>query len=632
MSSELLAGAPLDAAESERFGALHATARKRRDGLIECGSQARDVAPFPLPRGSSAAYLRARTAGKDWRASYESLMWELAEEQRGLLRQISKESHGAWHLLLESEGGRLLFVGNSFSGALAPLAANGFLVTLYDESVERLTLGLRLLEGQVAERCRGVIAATPDELPFPDATFDVVVCDLEQAPSDSLLAELGRVSARELVVLGDNRLGYKRSRGGSWDFHVPGPLEYTREAVAPRSRRHSLIGWRRRVRRAGGGEPRAFALYPDRRDFAHVVSLDGPLPALHIAPGEARNKLKMAARRAGLFPILAPSFALITSREQAATPETRLDRHLAALADLTGEPLPLAEHLIGTRGNTAVVMTKPMRGHSDGVRGRWLLHLPLYQGHQRGLALHAHFLELLTRDFPQVPVPELLHCGEAGGLWSSCERRLGGWSAHHALTDGASSDQLLALVGEHLAQLQVAAGEPLTEQQYDEEIQPLFEDTLGGVRDTALRDSLKRRSNELRLRLVGRVLPRVVVHGDLRAKHIQLGHRGEVLGYLDWGTSLERGLPVLDLVHLMVHNRKQLEQRSEGEIWRELINPQTLRPRERDVLKAYTRSLDIDDRVAQALVELYPLFVGATAERWWPATRPGWFRRQFGFR
>ena len=542
--------------------------------------------------------------------------------------QVSKESRGTWSLLLGARSGTGLHVGNALSGAIVPLAALGLRVTLLDPSPERLRVGLAMARAQLPDSLRGVLGGDSDALPFEDDQFDVVVCDVETV-SAPFLAELARVARGEVFVLADNRLGYKRSSGSTWDFHVPGPLAYVRSVLRPRSGERTLAGWRRDVGRAIG-PARAFALYPDRRDFAQVAALDGPVPRLFVGPNEARNRLKVAAHRLGLFPLFTPSYALLARTVGGGEIRTRLRSLLETVARETGEPLPEPEHLIGTRGNTCVVMTAVPGADPASPRGRWLIHVPLHLPHRRGLEVHFHALERMRSDFPGLPVPEPLWMGEADGLWLTCERRLPGWASNHLVTDRPTADRVLEQMADQLAEMVVRPAQPLGEADFEHLVSPLFDDTLRAVRDDALRAELGRRRDEARRQLVGRNLPLVYAHGDVRSKHVQVDAEGRVIGYLDFGTVVEPALPGLDLMHRIVHDRKQLTGARDGETWRELSDPQRLWIGERRALDRYAKRLELDPRALQAVAQVYPVFVGAIIERYAPFVRPDWFRHTFG--
>lgn len=582
--------------------------------------------PDLIDRADLDVWAAARARGASPRACAEAMLQHLPRERRERFLQLNKESRGVWSLLLAARAGRALFVGSPLSGAVVPLAALGLEVVLIDGSPRRLQCAVELAGQQVPGRTRGV-AGRATALPFRDRAFDVVGCDVERV-DDALLAELRRVCAGELFVAVDNRLGYKRSSGRAWELSVPGPVEYALRVARPAAGERRLGRWRRALGAKGFEPLTALALYPDRRDFAQVVSLDAPAPALHMGPNERRNKVKLLGRALGLFPHLTPSFALLTSRGPRGAP-SRLERALEFLAERTGEGPCETEHLIGSRGNVGIAMTRRPGAGEEEPRGRWLLHVPLYQGHRQGMGLHFRMLERLRREFPAVPVPEPLYCGDADGLWLCCERRLPGFGAHHHLRELRDAEGLLAQLAPQLATLRVCEARPFDDGQFEREVAPRFEATLALVDEPDTRRALEALRERARGALRGLALPRVLTHSDLRAKHVQVGPDGRVNGWLDFGTCSQAELPGLDLLHHFVHDRKQLFGHADGRSWRTFLDPTGPTAGERAAFETYARALGLDLAALRSVALIYPAFVAYTAARNWSLARPGWFREHF---
>ena len=129
--------------------------------------------------------------------------------------------------------------------------------------------------------------------------------------------------------------------------------------------------------------------------------------------------------------------------------------------------------------------------------------------------------------------------------------------------------------------------------------------------------------------LLGRRFPRVLMHHDLRGKHLAVERDGSVLGYLDWGTAELEGLPGFDLLHLIVHERKQALGLSAGEAWRQVRDGVRLEADERDALASYAAALELEDSYMSTLAAIYPVLVGAMAESNWDYSRPRWLQREF---
>jgi hypothetical protein len=237
----------------------------------------------------------------------------------------------------------------------------------------------------------------------------------------------------------------------------------------------------------------------------------------------------------------------------------------------------------------------------------------------------------VRKRFPWLPAPDALFLGEADGVFVACERRLPGWTGPHNGSDRGKVARMLADASSHFSRLLVRATAPFSREDFDALIAPRFElvERHAGVPSTV--DALRRLLDEARERLVGRRIPRVFHHADLRAKHVQVDREsGSVLGYLDWGVAEDEYLPYLDLVHLVVHERKQMDGLGAGKAWRIVCDREDLRRHEREALERYRKSVEIDDETARALEAIYPVLVAAMAERSWEYSRPRWLHRQFG--
>lgn len=587
--------------------------------------------PRPLPHGALDRFFAATASGSGYREAFEALLLELEARDADRLMQLVREARGAWHPLLHETRGTALFLGNALSGTTTALANNGFLVTVLDPCPERVRFAVRRAAENSPGRVRGIVAGDARRLPFDDAAFALVVQEDGLPGANGLHAhdagEAMRVAGSELVLTADNRLAYKRSLGTRGDFVRMSPARWLANALRPRRGERTLRGYRRAVAKTGWSKPEAWALYPHAFDWSHAVALDAPLPSLTVGPNERRNKLKVVAQAAGLFPWFAPSFAL-HARRSAARPR-RIERILDALSRATGEGRPEVETLVATRGQSTVIHTR-LPGHGeDEPRGRWTLHLPLCPKNEPQLELHVRSLRHAVEHHPRLPVPQPLHGGRIEGLWLACERRL----PHHAMPqfgrDRAAVARALRETALHLGRLEVRRARPYGTEDHAR----LVGRTTQLVARRAAVPSTLRWLAEAEQRawrlLQGRDVPLVLYHGDLRGKHVQTRPDGCVLGYLDWGTTEFQGLPLFDLLHLLVHERKQHLGCSAAAAWRALMSSATRDDAEQDAIDLYRSTLGVDDATEEALCLLYPMLVAATAEQHWDYSRPRWLHRQF---
>jgi aminoglycoside phosphotransferase (APT) family kinase protein len=620
-----------------------AALREREPGVLACGAWGHTfgtlrgipdlrAAPsategWPVGREALERALERLAAGTPWKSALEELLLELGEPSADRTMQLLRESRGAWIPLLAASSGRALFAGNALSGTALALARCGIDVVLLDADPLRLALALAraaaLAPGTTTACCGG----DGESLPFDDRAFDVAVQEEGASPSSRgwkrTLEELRRVARGEVALVAQNRLGYKSNDLRRGSFRVPRPLEYVGRALRPRGGERTLAGYRR----LAGSGARSFALYPHSDDFSHVVGLDGDGPALTVGPKERTNRLKVAAERAGLFPLLAPSFLVLTSRSGG---RTRIERVLGALAERTGEPCGRIETLIATRGQTAVVLTSAASRDPEDPRGRWCLHVPLCPAQEVQVERHIRVLRLIRERYSGVPVPEPLHWGRLEGLPVACERRLGGLTAPQITGAIERTDRMLGEVAARLGELAVEPAAPCGEQRFEELIGRRFALVARHARVESTLREVERLRARAREALLGRSFPLVVMHQDLRGKHVQVSEDGALIGLLDWGTADERGLPYADLLHLLVHERKQAEHLTAGEAWRLVLDGKTLRPAERAALDAYRSALGLDAETCAAICSIYPVLVAAMAESHWDYSRPRWLHEQFG--
>jgi len=568
--------------------------------------------------------------GTPYKLAFESLLVDVPEQRSEELMLLHNESRGAWIPLLTSRSGRALFLGHPLSGSVPPLADAAFNVTVLSSDSDWLRFGQARNQDLVPGRTGAVQADAAGRLPFIDGAFDLVVVEEDlgaRARSWSrALEELERVCRGELVLIVDNRLAYKRSKGRRGEYYMPTPMGFLRSALAPSNPARTLPGYRSLLAR-NFPAIRPLALYPDARDFSHVVGLEGGRPRLTVGPRERGNRIKLAGQRLGLFPWFTPSFAIIASRRSG---QPRIGRTLAALAERLNEPQPQLELLIGTRSNSAVLHTEVRDSDPLAKEGRWTLHVALNPRKRRMMQHHFEFLQWIRERFPWFPVPEPLFIGELEGTWITCERRLGGLSAPHLTGNQAATRKTFMDVVALFAKLIVEPDAEIDEELYEQTIGRRFRIVRGHARVPATVERLERMEAQVRERVLGKRIPLVLYHADIRSKHIQVKPDGTVLGFLDWGTSERAFLPYVDVMHMVTHQRKHEAGGAVGEPWRILRDRVELADHEHEALDSYVARTGLDEDVRSALELMLPVLVAGMAELHWDYSRPLWVHRQFG--
>ncbi|MCH2105648.1 MAG: phosphotransferase [Planctomycetes bacterium] len=573
--------------------------------------------PWPLEADDLKQFLASAAEGADFRESLEELLCSLPLQRAEHLMLLLRHSRAAWLPLLRTRRGRALFIGNAFSGAGAGLALLGWEVVLRDESSSRLAFadararGLKLpMQTELSDGER--------RLPHPDESFDLVVS--ERAVSVSA-AELARVSRGEVVLVADNRYAYKRSTGVHGEFEVRRPGEYLKSLFSGEGK--SLAEHSAELQRAGLVGLRPHALYPDSRDFTFCVSLGDSGPSLPLGPKERSNRLKMLAKGLGLFPHLTPSYALIAHK-----PRARLERPLSELLitealGAGGSAAHELEHLVNTRASNALLL-------SEGARPL-ALHVPMESYQKRHMKRHLAALSELRDEFPWLPVPRSCGAIMMDGIWYTAEERLEGLTAGQICGDPRRVERMLRDVSLHLSKMTTRPATTFTERDCERLVGERVRRVVEKAKETSTIAALREMEWRAREALVGEVFPLVRSHGDLRSKHVQVDTQGGVLGYLDWGSTVEQDLPMFDLLHLIIHERKQESGVTPGEAWRLLEDSDGgLRPHERAALDSYASALELPARVVTAVERIYPLLVADVAERSWDYSRPDWVHRFFG--
>jgi len=576
-------------------------------------------AASPARPAALDAMLARLDGGSDLRTALERILVELEPEHADALMLLTKEGRGAWFPLLSGQGGRALFLGNAFSGTITALGMAGYDVTTLDTSRARLRFNAwrHVFQELPGTSVQGGKSA---RLPFRDAAFELVVQE-DGLPSARNgwghdTSELERVCARELVLIARNRFAYKRSTGQRGVFQKMGP----RTLLGRNTEERSLRGYRQLFRSFEA--TRVFSLYPDAGEFSHIVSLDEAHPRLTIGPRERKNRLKLVGKRLGLFPWLTPSFAVIGSRS--ANPTARIRRMLGAIAERLAVPTPGIDIIVATRSNTSLIHTRPSADHTG-----WTLRLSTSPSKQRLNDLHHDTLQLIEQRFPTARVPRPLFEGELEGVRVSCEQRLPGWTAPDITGCRAESARMFSAVARALAELVVREPQVMSADVFEAEMRPRFERVARYAGDAGAIRTVHDLCAQTQEALVGRTLPRVLYHADLRPKHVQVQPTGELVGLLDWGASERSFLPYADLVTLIAFHRKQEERSSPRAIWERIRSLETLDSYERDALEEYAALLDLDEDYCRALRAIFPLLVGDMAERNWDYSRPLWLKRQY---
>ncbi len=567
--------------------------------MVDPGS---DTTPAPLPPGGSQPFFQALAEGSSSGAALGKLLDSLAPDVSEELTNLLRETRGLWVHRLATREGTALFCGNALSGAVVALSSLGFHVTVLDPSHERLRLAMRLHDDSVPGSVQGVLGGDGSRLPFASQQFDVAVQEHEPIGPERL-SELARVARAEALVVVGGR--------------------------PPRDPRvfRSLAAWTRQGHARQPRERPSAALLPGNGAVDQLVALDRALPRPYAGPRERRARLAGLARRFGQLQRLYPRAEGIWHIDKRPARASLLERALSSLSERLDEPRAEPEHVLASCGNTCEILTRSVEPKSD---GGWRLHLPLRADHRAGLERNHATLEIVRERFTRLLAPAPLFCGDLDGLWLTCERRLPGWPADRCRLGARALGRLLREAAAELARLQVRPDRQIDLGELESGLERLRAAAAPSVSSEAGAETLRRLEHDARELLDGLALPRVLVHGDLRQRHLQVDRSGRLLGLIHWGVSAPEGLPGLDLVHMTVHLRAQRERSGLDRAWRALFDRGARTLDESAAWDEYTQALEIDPRAMEAALRLYPLFLATIAYSFSQAAPPGWLERQLG--
>jgi aminoglycoside phosphotransferase (APT) family kinase protein/SAM-dependent methyltransferase len=542
----------------------------------------------------------------------------------------SRESVGAALLLAAvPPSASVLVAGPAFLGTGPAAAQLGMRVALADDSVDRLRFArARFADlGQTVKTGASFDAASFDLVVLPDAPASLPGGGADRRESlRHWLREAFRVlrPGGELLVLAANRFAYKQFSGLHGKFDRRGPAAWLRECLAPKNGNRSIRGYANESETAGFEVVERYAPYVSHLDYHYLANLDGTAgPRIEVGLRERRNLMKWAGYAAGLFPWLVPSLALV-ARKPGGPPraESLLYQIIGGFLREIGAPQgPVrVDHLLATRGNAAIALVRA------GDRGL-VFRIPLCRKEMRLGERHDRTLGEFRSRSARMHLPEPLGRHSAAGISYFVESRCEGIHAsqHTGLSTRAAT---LAGLAEDLAEL-FTERRAATPELLETLVRSRARLVASRMRDPAVAACIGAIAERACALLDGAPIPCVVAHGDLRAKHVMIHADGSLAGLLDWGTARAPNLPLFDLMHFIIHDRKQQFDEVLDRATISVLHPRHFAPREEAALSDYCARLGIDERVRRACELLYPLEVAATAFFNWDYDRPRWVEDNF---
>ncbi len=175
-------------------------------------------------------------------------------------------------------------------------------------------------------------------------------------------------------------------------------------------------------------------------------------------------------------------------------------------------------------------------------------------------------------------VPVILAEGNVDGQRYSIESPLPGVMMRQFLYDPEARQRVVRLSAAEIGKLhrltahQATIDSGLLERWVDEPISTLRQLTNAGFLDHQPIEAFDRIAFELRAALIGKKVYVSWIHGDFSPSNILVNPAGnQITGIVDWDLSQPNDLPSLDLIHLFLSVRMEVQQRELGHIVSDLL-------------------------------------------------------------
>lgn len=589
-----------------------------------------------------------------WDAAFEEMCDHQHAELSDYIRQyIADASRANWKYLLQlPKDAVVLDFGCGWGETTLSLARSVGHVVSMDLTLERLLL----LQARTRDKglCHVAFAHGGDSLPLPFAgdTFDAVVLNgvLEWVPVTgegdprqcqlAILRELRRMlkPTGQLYIGIENRVGLKYFMG-KIDEHSQ--MKYTsllprwladrwsriNRGKAYRTYTYSRRGYVELLEEAGFEQIDFFCPYPDYREFDRIVPLTTEQVKGLFAPTAIWKRSLLRLPAAGsLLKWAVPSFSIIASDSR--TGESRLGTWVSEISELIGIPLrtpssyhskPIGEVLaycakVGADEPTTLLRIaetpvaidarlasakhlESLWNHADGA-GKCMDVIPRNQGFGK-LGEIAFTAEEIKPGTSWRKIPD--HRKSPGSAVLSVAR----WLISFQQATGTDATWHPEELRSHVARLiervrDMLPPHPNRRTQWN-----------GGIESTIEASSLER-------------IPVVVCHGDLHLDNVLFSPTDKRLtGVVDWDLGEMRGLPLTDLVYLLLAYGIEVKGQSYCDTVESVLEPSVLSNPERTALSVYETAFALSPIYRRYAVQVAVLQNIITLS----ARRPEAFRR-----
>jgi Phosphotransferase enzyme family len=216
------------------------------------------------------------------------------------------------------------------------------------------------------------------------------------------------------------------------------------------------------------------------------------------------------------------------------------------------------------------------------------------------------------------------------GLAVHCERRRAGWPADRRAFSAGDAARWLDQAATFLAGLGLPGADPLGSGALAMRCGTWRELASQQLRSSTAARSVERLVEQACTRLAGVELRAVVMHGDLRPRHLLVDGRSNVTGFIHWSLGDSAGLPGLDLVHLHLHLEAMRRCETLGAALQRLLAAEDSERPEHQPLWRYSSALGISRNALLSIARLHPLYLASIAGRFGQPPAAGWLAAQLG--
>lgn len=518
-----------------------------------------------------------------------------AEKREAVLRMFSTQGF-EWSFLCHADPAkRALIIPAAWSVTPLMLSAHFAEIVVWEPEPRRAEF-LRQYYGNLGLAVR-VINRPLDGLADHAERYSVVALeDSFMEHGDRLPRKIVGWAARLLepdgqcCVVTANRLGLSRLKSGA--------LTTARRLGQLSRSRHpppTLDGLRRKLRRASLQVQSTYSFYPNHRQPREILGWSGALPR-HM-----RGPVFGLLDRLGLIARIHNGFIVIAGRQRLAPGlvEQLLIRVGAALGL---EAVPAVEGCL-VRGLGVLLFFLNLSSQGHGV-----LRLAVHQAGARRMQNSRRVLTLLAEKAPLIHAlaPKQLTSGTLGDALYTLEQKLSGVTAAEILTTTRSDDYVLEGALQFLKALSQVHSEPrqVNAEFVADYVKPVF--SILGQHDPQLASEVKDIEAFVVRRTEGHELPLIWVHEDFNTKNVLFQPAEKKLtGVIDWDTSRELGLPLVDLFHFLLSIYRERHGWSIGDVVVRALEDKLFDPYERTILERYCETLGLHEKLRDPLLVMY---------------------------